>query len=239
MLSLKALQRTLIQATRPMSKTSSPTSTPKRSQGRPRGSHADVAILKGAANAFAEKGFHLCRVEDILESAQVSRTNFYRFFKSKEQVFEQLITRELDYAKRAITQLKQQFTDADPPEERLRRIVEKDVEVAMEAGPFLKVLLMDTPNLSDYGPWLEESDSYFSALIADTIESMGQPRPEPLLVKSIMVAARTILVELSTSDQSIQQKQQQATRLIMRLMSALITHKHRCDLDSISGNAEL
>ncbi len=206
-----------------MSKTATPTSASKRSLGRPKGSRADVAILKGAANAFAEKGFHLCRVEDILESAQVSRTNFYRFFKSKEHVFEQLVTRELDYLKRAISQLEQQFTDADPPEERLRRIVEKDVEAAMEAGPFLKVLLVDTPNLNDYRPRLEETDNYFCGLISDTIESMGQPRPEPLLVKSVFAAARTILVELSTSNQSIEQKQQQATQLIMRLMSALVT----------------
>ncbi len=198
--------------------------TPKRNPGRPRGSRADVAILKGAANAFAEKGFHRCRVEDILESAQVSRTNFYRFFKSKEQVFEQLIRRELNYFKRAISQLEQQFSEADRPEERLRQIVEKDVEVALEAGPFLKVLLVDTPHLSDYRPLLEESDSYFSELISDTLESMGQPRPEPLLMKSILIAGRTILVELSASNQTTEQKQQQAIRLIMQLLSALITH---------------
>ncbi|MEO8701249.1 MAG: helix-turn-helix domain-containing protein [Kofleriaceae bacterium] len=49
----------------------------------------DVArnmILFGATRVFAAKGFRAVSVDDLLESGQVSRRTFYRFFKSKEDV---------------------------------------------------------------------------------------------------------------------------------------------------------
>lgn len=46
------------------------------------------AILDGAGLAFGRLGYGSCRVEDIIEAAGVSRATFYKFFDSKEQVFQ-------------------------------------------------------------------------------------------------------------------------------------------------------
>jgi len=194
----------------------------KRPRGRPPGSRADTIILKGAARAFAEHGYHLCRVEHILASAGVSRTHFYRFFKNKEQVFERLVERELSYVQRAIDQVVEQFPELSP-QERLRLLVEKDVEVAMEAGPFLQVLLVEALHLNEHRSRLEESDEYFCRLIADAVVSMGCPEPDALLVKSLLAASRTILVDVSGSELKAEDKQRRAAELIMRLMSVLLT----------------
>ena len=47
-------------------------------------------ILLGASEAFGAKGYAATTVEDILEAANVARRTFYRAFRSKRDVFEQL-----------------------------------------------------------------------------------------------------------------------------------------------------
>ncbi|MHA1292272.1 MAG: TetR/AcrR family transcriptional regulator [Promethearchaeota archaeon] len=47
--------------------------------------------LTAAVSVFQEKGFNKTRVKDITNRAGTSVGNFYRYFKSKENIFEQLI----------------------------------------------------------------------------------------------------------------------------------------------------
>lgn len=47
-------------------------------------------ILAGAGRAFGQLGYGACRVEDIIEEAAVSRGTFYKFFDSKEAVFDEI-----------------------------------------------------------------------------------------------------------------------------------------------------
>jgi AcrR family transcriptional regulator len=47
-------------------------------------------ILAGAGRAFGQRGYGACRVEDIIEEAGVSRVTFYKFFDSKESVFDEI-----------------------------------------------------------------------------------------------------------------------------------------------------
>lgn len=49
-----------------------------------------AAIVDGAARAFGRLGFAATRVEDILEESGISRATFYKFFNSKEAVFDAL-----------------------------------------------------------------------------------------------------------------------------------------------------
>ncbi len=48
--------------------------------------------LESAETIFQEKGFHEARVQDITNLAGTSVGNFYRYFESKEEIFEELIT---------------------------------------------------------------------------------------------------------------------------------------------------
>ena len=47
--------------------------------------------LMAAVKTFQEKGFYETRVKDITDRASTSVGNFYRYFKSKEEIFEVLI----------------------------------------------------------------------------------------------------------------------------------------------------
>lgn len=47
-------------------------------------------ILNTAAKVFAEKGYHLTSVKDIVDEAKISVGSFYFYFKNKEHIFETL-----------------------------------------------------------------------------------------------------------------------------------------------------
>ncbi len=47
-----------------------------------------MRIVRAAMNVFGRLGYADTRVEDILEEARISRPTFYRYFKSKEDVFD-------------------------------------------------------------------------------------------------------------------------------------------------------
>ncbi len=48
--------------------------------------------LIAAVKTFQEKGFHATTVKDITDEAGTSVGNFYRYFESKEKIFEELVT---------------------------------------------------------------------------------------------------------------------------------------------------
>jgi AcrR family transcriptional regulator len=48
--------------------------------------------LFSAVKTFQEKGFHATTVKDITDEAGTSVGNFYRYFESKEKIFEELVT---------------------------------------------------------------------------------------------------------------------------------------------------
>ena len=48
-------------------------------------------LLKFAISAFYEKGFHKTRIEDITNNAETSVGNFYRYFKSKDVIFDTIL----------------------------------------------------------------------------------------------------------------------------------------------------
>lgn len=49
-------------------------------------------ILDTAAKVFSQNGYHYTSVKDIVEAASISIGSFYFYFKSKEQLFEELYT---------------------------------------------------------------------------------------------------------------------------------------------------
>ena len=49
-------------------------------------------ILDAAITVFARQGFHACRVSDIADEAGVAYGLVYHYFKSKDQVLNELFT---------------------------------------------------------------------------------------------------------------------------------------------------
>ncbi|AAC06593.1 transcriptional regulator (TetR/AcrR family) [Aquifex aeolicus VF5] len=94
-------------------------------------------IIKAAAKEFAEKGFYNTQISHIVESAGVARGTFYIYFKSKEEVFEEIL-------KKVVEDLKERIKPVDisrDPVEQVKENVKRVIDYALENRELAKIIL--------------------------------------------------------------------------------------------------
>lgn len=194
-----------------------------RKRGRPPGPKVDVTVLKAASTAFSRLGYHRCSVQDILEESGVSRTHFYRYFDSKEDVYGQLVSRTISYFQRSMSEFKCEIeTQSDTENNLLERVIERDIDLAFEAGPFLKILMTETAIENNYASLVAEHDAYVVDLLDWVVGEMGFAKPDPLLVKAIMKASSYIFIEVTPLSKTEAEKKAYCKRLFLQLYSSLL-----------------
>jgi AcrR family transcriptional regulator len=77
-------------------------------------------ILNAAENVFAKKGFALATMDEIAEAAQFSKATIYRYFKSKQEIFMQIILNTFDEAYKNSLRIKEKDLDSS---EKLRELI--------------------------------------------------------------------------------------------------------------------
>ncbi len=75
--------------------------------------------LIAAVKTFQERGFHATTVKDITDAAGTSVGNFYRYFESKEKIFEELVT---TFHKLLVEKLQVLNKDEIPPVAVLKKL---------------------------------------------------------------------------------------------------------------------
>ena len=97
-------------------------------------------ILLGAAAAFGARGHAGASVEHILEESGVSRRTFYRFFRNKEDVFEQLFE---SAAIMFIQAIRTAAAAGGTPEEMLSRCIDAYLDLPQTAGSLFHVFQVE------------------------------------------------------------------------------------------------
>lgn len=77
-------------------------------------------ILKAAENIFAQKGYGIATVDDIAEEAQFSKATLYRYFKSKSEIFFEIIYKSFEEVHQSTKRIQQKKMSA---EEKLRELI--------------------------------------------------------------------------------------------------------------------
>ena len=196
--------------------------TTKRKPGRPTGSNAEEVILAGAWQAFAKHGFHDCTVASILEFSGSSRTNFYRFFKNKEEVFERILGFSIGLLER---EMDKAFIDAkgfSTLEEQLETITETYVNSCFAAGDILPVLFQEQHSLPRHKALREKLFKKLHKGIERLIVADGYPEPEPLLVQGVMSGVDRVVLMASLKRGSLDSKREKAIEVVRLLYKPLL-----------------
>jgi len=80
-------------------------------------------ILKAAEKEFSQRGFYGTQISHIIQSAGVARGTFYLYFKSKEEVFQELL-------KRVVQDIKERVKPVDPTKDVIPQIKQNIVNIA-------------------------------------------------------------------------------------------------------------
>jgi len=94
-------------------------------------------IIKAAAKEFAEKGFYNTQISHIVESAGVARGTFYIYFKSKEEIFEEIL-------KKVVEELRKRIKPVDisrDPVDQVKENIKGVIDYALENKELAKIIL--------------------------------------------------------------------------------------------------
>jgi len=78
------------------------------------------SILQAAERVFVQKGYSLSTVDDIAEEAQFSKATLYRYFKSKSDIFLEIIYGSFESSYQEIKKIQEKSLSA---EEKLRELI--------------------------------------------------------------------------------------------------------------------
>lgn len=182
-------------------------------------------ILKGAVQAFGELGYGATSVEAILDRASVSRRTFYRFFRSKEDVFEQLFERSVQMLLNAMSRAMQAQPD---PRAKIEAAVEAYIDVHVKAGPLAHVLLLE--QFRPGSALLRRRDDArqaFIELIQRERAAAGAPEADPLLLHGVIAALNQIAVRMAAEYPNGEWDTGRGKRAMLRIFRALVEPEQR------------
>jgi TetR/AcrR family fatty acid metabolism transcriptional regulator len=138
------------------------------------------AILHAAVKVFAEKGYQGCRIADVARQAGVAYGLVYHYFRSKDELLENVFAEQWTVFIRAIRAIAEGPGTAP---EQLGAIIGFAVDVVRTAPAAVRVLLLEvarTPNALRAGSTRETFETALN-LVADVVrrgQAAGELRPE-------------------------------------------------------------
>ncbi|NPB07785.1 MAG: TetR/AcrR family transcriptional regulator [Aquificae bacterium] len=132
-------------------------------------------ILKAAEREFSERGFHGTQISHIVKSAGVARGTFYIYFRSKEEVFEELLKRVIEDLKECIKPVDLSGNPVRQVEENLQRVI----EYALRNEGLAKILLFRSCE-PEYGRIVERFFEEITSLVESSLRKgieLGILRP--------------------------------------------------------------
>jgi AcrR family transcriptional regulator len=102
------------------------------------------AILEAAEKVFSEYGFHEAKIYRIADLAGVSVGTIYRFFKSKEELYAEVLRKKLsELQKRVEKNIKHK-----PPEKALKAYISTVIDFFEEERDFFTIFMREVGTLS-------------------------------------------------------------------------------------------
>jgi AcrR family transcriptional regulator len=126
-------------------------------------------ILDAAIHVFARQGFHACRVSDIADEAGVAYGLVYHYFKSKDQVLNELFTERWSLLLAAIEEVDGQAIGA---REKLDTVARFIVDSYRYEPDLMKVIIVDvTRAANSFGrthlPEIRRAYEMITKIVAD------------------------------------------------------------------------
>jgi TetR/AcrR family transcriptional regulator, fatty acid metabolism regulator protein len=97
-------------------------------------------ILDAAIRVFARQGFHNCRVSDIADEAGVAYGLVYHYFKSKDQVLNELFTERWSLL---LVASEEADRESIPPREKLAKIAGFIIDSYRHEPELMKVIIVE------------------------------------------------------------------------------------------------
>ena len=151
-------------------------------------------ILRGAATAFMDRGIRATSVQEILNTAGVSRRTYYQYFSSKEGVmlalYELAVTALIDHVRAAV--------EAEShPVKQVVVAIENYVEFQRQGGPTLialqaEAICTDSP----LGDRREETLNQLVKVLDEGVSAALGRSCDPIVYRSVLMGIEGMVIHL-------------------------------------------
>lgn len=104
-----------------------------------------LAILESAERVFARKGYSLSTMNDIAEESQFSKATIYRYFKSKAEIFFEIVFESFEEMHQKIKKISQEEISAA---EKLWRIIYQSASFHHKKKNLARIIFMEKSLMS-------------------------------------------------------------------------------------------
>lgn len=110
-------------------------------------------ILNAAESVFAKKGFSFATMDDIAEEAQFSKATIYHYFKSKKEIFFEIMLKSLDEINGGLKNIQKKKTGAA---KKLKEIVRLTFNFFERKENIYRIFLMEREFMQKFFSFMEE-----------------------------------------------------------------------------------
>jgi AcrR family transcriptional regulator len=134
-------------------------------------------LLRAAVRVFARKGFRTSRVADIAEEAGVAHGLLYHYFRSKDEVLDEIFRRTWSNLAEALRELE---ASGAPLREQLQRFAAVYFGSWLETPDLIRVLVREIARGPDVGMRADEIQAVLGSVarLIDAAKRAGEVRPD-------------------------------------------------------------
>ena len=116
-------------------------------------------IAKVSLRVFAEKGFQNTDINDILKEADISKSTFYYYFKSKRELYEIIVNEFfMELIKLAWTTEYRTLSNISEIESYISKLIDNYAYFAEEYGDIIKIIFTEAPAIDkDFAKSMERN----------------------------------------------------------------------------------
>lgn len=100
-------------------------------------------ILKVAEESFAKSGYRGVSLQEIAETAGISKSLIFYYFKDKKELYEELIKKSVDLV---LIKLKEAISSRKSPTEKIEEFVKNFFELLLNEEHLIQLLARETSN---------------------------------------------------------------------------------------------
>ncbi len=180
-----------------------------------------AAIVQAAVERFAAEGFAKTTMDEVAETARVTKGAVYHHFKDKAELFEAVF---VVMEERLLAKVEAGVTGIDDPWELMAVGVDLFLAECSE-DDFRRIAIQEAPAALGWARWKEIEERYFLGLVTAALEAMAEAGIIDLPPGDI--AARMLLAATSEAGLAVaaapapDAERERAGALVMRLVAGL------------------
>jgi len=183
-------------------------------------SQARAEILIHSMGVFAQRGLHRTTVQHLLDAANISRRTFYKYFRNKLDVLENIYR---IFVENMILRFQQQVNRSNTVKDIIRNTTDIYFEYHVSMGPVIRLMMEEARRSgSALAPYRENGQNLAVEILAREIHRLIGRQFDPLVLRTLLWSLENYSIYLLTDDRLTDAEVRRCKRVMTGISEAVI-----------------